>query len=69
MSNEITWTLEIENVEKIVASLEEAGRKVDMFLVNIIFERNYKNQPIATEYLSTVCDMFRAEIWNVGAVN
>lgn len=67
--NKPTWTINETNVNKIIARLENGGRKVDHHIAMIIYRKFFENKAIEAEYCGTVCDMFTAMIWNHGAVN
>ena len=64
-----TWTLTTENVEKIINNLKQAWRKVDEHIAMIIFRKFYEGKQIEAEYMGTVCEMFKSDIWNYGAVS
>jgi hypothetical protein len=63
-----TWTITEENVTKIIARFEKAGRKVDNHIANIIFRNSYQNKAIEAQYSGDVCDMFASDLWNAGAI-
>ena len=63
-----TWTITIENVNKIIARYQEAGRKVDTHIAMIIFRNCYENKAIEANYCGDVCAMYSADLWNMGAI-
>ena len=65
---EQTWTLQKENVEKIISYFTGVGRKVDTHITWILFKNLYENKPIVSRDMTTVCDMFKSDLWNYGAV-
>ena len=63
-----TWTLTEENIKKIIARHEKGGRTVNTDIAWGIFNKYFKNIPIAGQYCGDVCDEYTSMIWNAGAV-
>ena len=63
------FTFTALNARRIVNDLRKSGRKVDMHIVLIVFHKFYKGNLYGNMSLTQVCEQFRADIWNYGAVS
>lgn len=68
MEKKNMFTFTALNARRIVTDLRLNGRKVDIHIVLIIFRKFYKNAIFGNLSMSQICDQFRADLWNNGAI-
>lgn len=62
-----TLRLTAINVRKIELDYRSKGRNVDIHLMLIVWRKWYKNATF--ENMTDACAQFRADLWNMGAIN
>ncbi len=62
------FTFTALNARRIIVDLRKNGRKVDTHIALIVFRKFYKNHIFGNLSLTQVCEQFRADIWNNGAI-
>lgn len=63
------FTFTALNARRIIVDLRKSGRRVDTHIALIIFRKFYKNAIFGNLSLTQVCEQYRADIWNNGAVS
>lgn len=63
------FTFTALNARRIIVDLRKTGRKIDMHIALIIFRKFYKNAIFSSLSMTQICDQYRADIWNNGAVS
>jgi hypothetical protein len=63
------FTFTALHARKIIVDLRSKGRKVDTHIALIIFRKYYKNAIFGNLSMTQICEQYRADIWNNGAVN
>jgi hypothetical protein len=62
------FTFTALNARRIITDLRRNGRRVDMHIALIIFRKFYKNAIFSNLSMTQICEQFRADLWNYGAI-